>query len=36
MQKTIALVAHDHMKPELIRWAQEHKVELAKHNLVAT
>jgi methylglyoxal synthase len=36
MQKTIALVAHDHKKAELLRWAQEHKSELAKHKLVAT
>lgn len=36
MQKTIALVAHDHRKAELIRWTQEHKNELAKHKLVAT
>ena len=36
MQKTLALVAHDHKKPELIRWSLEHKAELEKHNLVAT
>jgi methylglyoxal synthase len=36
MQKVIALVAHDHKKAELSRWAQEHKSELAKHKLVAT
>ena len=36
MQKTIALVAHDHKKTELIRWAIEHKKELSKHKLVAT
>lgn len=36
MQKTIALVAHDHKKPELIQWALDHKLELAKHKLVAT
>ena len=36
MQKTIALVAHDHKKPELIQWALDHKAELCKHKLVAT
>ena len=36
MQKTIALVAHDHKKPELIEWARQHKSELSKHKLVAT
>ena len=36
MQKTIALVAHDHKKPELVEWALAHKTELSKHNLVAT
>ncbi len=36
MQKTLALVAHDHKKPDLIRWAQAHKEILAKHHLVAT
>ncbi len=36
MTKTLALVAHDHKKPELIRWAIEHKAELQKHRLVAT
>ena len=36
MQKTLALVAHDHKKPELIRWSLEHKAELEKHHLVAT
>jgi methylglyoxal synthase len=36
MAKTLALVAHDHKKPELIRWALEHKSELEKHKLVAT
>lgn len=34
--KTIALVAHDHMKPALLKWAEIHKSELAKHNLVGT
>lgn len=36
MQKTIALVAHDHRKPDLIEWAKSHKAELSKHKLVAT
>ena len=36
MQKNLALVAHDHKKPDLIRWAQAHKEILAKHHLVAT
>lgn len=36
MQKTIALVAHDHKKPELVAWALQHKSELSKHRLVAT
>ena len=36
MKKTVALVAHDHKKPELIKWALAHKDELAKHKLVAT
>ena len=36
MQKTIALVAHDHKKPDLVKWSLAHKAELSKHNLVAT
>ncbi|MGJ8681239.1 methylglyoxal synthase [Paraglaciecola sp.] len=36
MQKTIALVAHDHKKPDLIQWSLAHKAELSKHKLVAT
>ncbi|MEP1448790.1 MAG: methylglyoxal synthase [Paraglaciecola sp.] len=36
MQKTIALVAHDHKKPDLIKWSLVHKTELSKHKLVAT
>ena len=35
-QKTIALVAHDHKKPDLIKWAQKHRDALAIHNLVGT
>jgi methylglyoxal synthase len=36
MIKTIALVAHDHKKPDLIEWATKHKDLLKGHNLVAT
>ncbi|MEO9944216.1 MAG: methylglyoxal synthase [Paraglaciecola sp.] len=36
MQKTIALVAHDHKKPDLVKWSLAHKNELSKHKLVAT
>jgi methylglyoxal synthase len=36
MQKTIALVAHDHKKPDLVAWALQHKRELSQHKLVAT
>lgn len=36
MQKTIALVAHDHKKPDLVKWSLKHKAELSKHKLVAT
>lgn len=35
-QKTIALVAHDHKKDELINWIKKHKETLAKHQLIAT
>jgi methylglyoxal synthase len=34
--KTIALVAHDNMKAELIEWVKEHRDQLAGHTLVAT
>jgi methylglyoxal synthase len=34
--KTIALVAHDHKKPDLVKWSLVHKAELIKHKLVAT
>ncbi|MBN7819608.1 methylglyoxal synthase [Bowmanella yangjiangensis] len=36
MQKTLALVAHDHKKPDLIGWAKQHRAILARHKLVAT
>jgi methylglyoxal synthase len=36
MQKTIALVAHDHKKPDLVKWSLSHKAQLSKFNLVAT
>ncbi|MCU0322526.1 MAG: methylglyoxal synthase [Chitinophagaceae bacterium] len=35
-RKTIALVAHDNKKPDLIEWAIYNKATLSKHNLVAT
>ncbi|EQC47368.1 methylglyoxal synthase [Bacteriovorax sp. Seq25_V] len=35
-KKTIALVAHDHRKADLIQWCIDHKDKLAKHNLCAT
>lgn len=35
-QKTIALVAHDSRKDELITWAHQHKNILSQHQLVAT
>jgi len=34
--KTIALVAHDNKKEELIAWVNENKDELSKHHLIAT
>ncbi|BFM17591.1 methylglyoxal synthase [Maricurvus nonylphenolicus] len=35
-QKTIALVAHDNLKPKLVAWCEQHKAELEKHKLFAT
>lgn len=34
--KTIALVAHDHKKDELINWVKKHHENLSKHQLIAT
>jgi len=34
--KSIALVAHDNMKAELIEWAKTHKDKLVGHQLIAT
>ena len=36
VRKTIALVAHDNKKAELIEWAVYNKAYLAKHELIAT
>ena len=35
-RKTIALVAHDNMKEELLEWVSAHREELAKHILIGT
>lgn len=34
--KNIALIAHDSMKDNIIRWALDNKDKLSKHNLVGT
>ena len=34
--KNIALVAHDHMKKDLLDWALTHSDQLARHSLYAT
>ena len=34
--KTIALIAHDHKKDELINWVKKHKGILSQHKLIAT
>ncbi len=34
--KTIALVAHDHKKQELVRWVEEHASTLMQHRLICT
>lgn len=33
---TIALVAHDARKPDLVSWVRDHESDLAPHHLVAT
>lgn len=35
-RKSIALVAHDNMKDEMIEWALTNKTELSRHHLFAT
>lgn len=35
-RKRIALVAHDNKKKDLIEWAEFNKIELARHELIAT
>ena len=35
-KKSIALVAHDNRKPDLIAWCQRHRDRLLHHTLVAT
>ncbi len=34
--KTVALIAHDNMKDEMITFAREHKDVLARYHLIAT
>lgn len=34
--KTIALVAHDHRKPDLLNWAEVHQERLSAYQLVCT
>ncbi len=36
MQKTIALVAHDNRKPDLLEWVRRNVAPLAQHRLVCT
>ena len=36
VQKNVALVAHDHCKAFLLKWAEDNKQTLAKHTLFAT
>lgn len=35
-KKRIALIAHDNMKESLLDWCQQHKNELARHDLCGT
>ena len=34
--KTIALIAHDRMKPEMVAWAKQHENRLSEFAIVAT
>jgi methylglyoxal synthase len=36
MKKTIALIAHDHKKDDMVNWCQRHHKLLAHHDLVGT
>lgn len=36
VKKSIALIAHDNKKQDMVAWCQEHKAELANHKLYAT
>jgi len=36
LKRRIALVAHDHKKPELLQWALHNRQILGRHDLVAT
>jgi methylglyoxal synthase len=35
-KKSIALIAHDNKKQDMVAWCQEHKAELENHKLYAT
>ena len=35
-KKSIALIAHDNKKQDMVAWCQEHKAELSNHKLYAT
>jgi methylglyoxal synthase len=35
-KKSIALIAHDNKKSDMVAWCQEHKAELLNHKLYAT
>ena len=36
LKKTIALIAHDNKKPDMIRWAKENKAALSRFDLCGT
>lgn len=36
MNNTIALIAHNGRKTDLLNWAKEHREQLAPHNLIGT